>query len=138
MSNDEGVSRIKVKFLIEGLGEAEGELVRFLAPRSIDNIVRRLPMEGRAAIYKEEVYFEIPLKMGEEKAKPTVEMGTIAFWPMGSALCVFFGKSQPYSPVSVLGKITSNLELFKQVKSGSTVKVVLAPVEKSLEGTVVP
>ncbi len=138
MSNDEGVSRIKVKFLIEGLGEAEGELVRFLAPRSIDNIVRRLPMEGRAAIYKEEVYFEIPLKMGEEKAKPTVEMGTIAFWPMGSALCVFYGKSQPYSPVSVLGKITSNLELFKQVKSGSTIKVVLAPTEKSLEGTVVP
>jgi uncharacterized protein len=138
LSNDEGVSRIKVKFLIEGLGEAEGELVRFLAPRSIDNIVRRLPMEGRAAIYKEEVYFEIPLKMGEEKAKPTVETGTIAFWPMGSALCVFYGKSQPYSPVSVLGKITSNLELFKQVKSGSTIKVVLAPTEKSLEGTIVP
>ena len=126
LSNDEGVSRIKVKFLIEGLGEAEGELVRFLAPRSIDNIVRRLPIEGRAALYKEEVYFEIPLKMGEEKAKPTVETGTIAFWPMGSALCVFYGKSQPYSPVSILGKITSNLELFKQVKSGSTIKVVLA------------
>jgi hypothetical protein len=125
LSNDEGVSRIKVKFLIEGLGEAEGELVRFLAPRSIDNIVRRLPIEGRAAIYKEEVYFEIPLKMGEEKAKPIVETGTIAFWPMGSALCVFYGKSQPYSPVSILGKITSNLELFKQVKSGSTIKVVL-------------
>lgn len=138
MSNDEGVSRIKVKFLIEGLGEAEGELVRFLAPRSIDNIVRRLPIEGRAAIYKEEVYFEIPLKMGEEKAKPTVETGTIAFWPMGSALCVFYGKSQPYSPVSILGKITSNLELFKRVKSGSTIKVVLVTTEKSLEGTIVP
>jgi uncharacterized protein len=125
LSNDESVSRIKVKFIIEGLGEAEGELVRFLAPRSIDNIVRRLPIEGRAALYKEEVYFEIPLKMGEEKAKPTVELGTIAFWPMGSALCVFYGKSQPYSPVSILGKITSNLDLFKQVKSGSTIKVVL-------------
>jgi uncharacterized protein len=126
LSNDEGVSRIKVKFLIEGLGEAEGELVRFMAPRTIDYIVRKLPMEGRAAIYKEEVYFEIPIKMGEEKAKPTVETGTIAFWPMGSALCVFYGKSQPYSPVSILGKVTSNLELFKQVKSGSTIKIVLA------------
>ncbi len=127
MSNDDSVSRIKIKFIIEGLGEAEGELVRFLAPRSIDSIIRHLPMEGRAAIWKEEVYFEIPLKMGEEKAKPTVEEGTIAFWPMGSALCVFFGKSQPYSPVSILGKITANLELFKQVKSGSTIKVVLVP-----------
>ena len=125
MSTEE-VSRIKVKFLIEGLGEAEGELVRFLAPRTVDNIVRRLPVEGRAALYKEEIYFEISIKMGEEKAKPTVETGTIAFWPMGSALCVFYGKSQPYSPVSILGKITQNLEIFKQVKSGTRIKVVPA------------
>jgi hypothetical protein len=117
------VSRIKIKFLIEGLGEAEGELIRFMAPRSVDNIVRKLPVEGRAALYKEEIYFEIPIKMGEEKAKPTVETGAIAFWPMGSALCVFYGKSQPYSPVSILGKITKNLEIFKQVKSGTRVRV---------------
>jgi hypothetical protein len=125
LSNEEGVSRVKIKFLIEGLGAAEGELVRFLAPRTIDTIVRKLPVEGRAALWKEEVYFEIPIKMGEEKAKPTVEPGTIAFWPMGGAICIFYGKSQPYSPVSILGKITSNLEIFKQVKSGATVKVEL-------------
>jgi uncharacterized protein len=121
------VSRIKVKFIIESIGEAEGELVRFLAPRTIDALVRKFPIEGRAAIWKEEVYFEIPMKMGEEKAKPTVETGTIAFWPMGGAICVFYGKSQPYSPVSILGKITSNLELFKQVKSGATIKVEMLP-----------
>ena len=116
MSNEEDVSHIKIKFIIEGVGEAEGELVRFLAPRTIDTIVRKLPVEGRAAIYKEEVYFEIPIKMGEEKAKPTVETGTIAFWPMDSALCVFYGKSQPYSPVSILGKVTSNLGTFQAGK----------------------
>jgi hypothetical protein len=126
LSSTEDVSRIKVKFLIEGLGEAEGELVRFLAPRTIDSINRKLPIEGRAALYKEEIYFEVPLKMGEEKAKPTVEQGTIAFWPMGSAICVFYGKSQPYSPVSILGKITDNLEIFKQVKSGSRIRVQLS------------
>lgn len=117
------VSRIRVKFIIEGLGEAEGELVRFLAPRTIDMIVRRLPIEGRAALWKEEVYFETPIKMGEEKAKPEVENGTIAFWPMGSALCIFHGVSQPYSPVNILGKISKNLELFKQVKSGTKIRV---------------
>jgi hypothetical protein len=117
------ISRIKVKFIIEGLGEAEGELVRFLAPRTIDMIVRKLPMEGRAALWKEEVYFEIPIKMGEEKAKPNVELGTIAFWPMGSAICIFYGESQPYSPVNILGKVTANLELFKQVKSGTKIRV---------------
>ncbi|MCJ7762194.1 cyclophilin-like fold protein [Candidatus Bathyarchaeota archaeon] len=123
MSTEEDVSRIKVKFLVEGIGEAEGELVRFLAPRTVDTITRKLPIEGRAALWKEEIYFEIPIKMGEEKAKPAVENGTIAFWPMGSALCVFYGPSQPYSPVSILGKITKNLELFRQVKSGTRIRV---------------
>jgi hypothetical protein len=97
LADEEDISRVKVRFLLESVGEAEGELVRFLAPRTVDTIVRKLPVEGRAALWKEEVYFEIPVKIGEEKAKPTVEKGTIAFWPMGSALCVFFGDSQPYS-----------------------------------------
>jgi len=123
MTTEEDISRVKVRFLIEGVGEAEGELVRFLAPRTVDTIVRKLPVEGRAALWKEEIYFEIPVKIGEEKAKPTVETGTIAFWPMGSALCIFYGQSQPYSPVNILGKVTKNLELFKQVKSGATIKV---------------
>jgi hypothetical protein len=123
VTTEEDISRVKIKFLIEGLGEAEGELVRFMAPRTVDTIVRKLPIEGRAALWKEEVYFEIPIKMGEEKAKATVETGTIAFWPMGSALCVFYGLSQPYSPVSVLGKVTKNLELFSKVKSGTRIRV---------------
>lgn len=125
MSDNEGISRVRIRFILEGLGEAEGELVRFKAPRTIDMIVRKLPIVGRIALYKEEIYFEIPIKMGEEKAKPTVETGTIAFWPMGSALCVFYGKSQPYSPVNILGKITNNLELFNKAKSGTAVKVEL-------------
>ena len=117
------ISCIKIKFIIDGLGEAEGEFIRHLAPRTIDMIVRKLPIEGRAALWKEEVYFEIPVKMGEEKAKGTVERGTIAFWPMGSAICVFYGETQPYSPVNILGKITRNLELFSTVKSGTKVRV---------------
>jgi hypothetical protein len=121
--SNEDISRIKIKFLMESLGEAEGEFIRFMAPRTVDTIVRKLPVEGRAALWKEEVYFEIPVKMGEEKAKATVETGTIAFWPMGSAICVFYGQSQPYSPVSILGKITKNLELFRQVKSGTRIRV---------------
>jgi hypothetical protein len=122
-SEGEEISRIKIRFIIEGLGEAEGELIRHLAPRTVEMIVRKLPFEGRAALWKEEVYFEIPVKMGEEKAKNVVEKGTIAYWPIGSALCIFYGKSQPYSPVNVLGKITKNLDTFSKVKSGTVIRV---------------
>ena len=117
------VSRVPIKFTIEGVGEAEGELIRHLAPRTVGAIAKRLPMEGRAALWKEEVYFEIPVKMGKEKAKPTVEKGAIAYWPMGSALCIFYGESQPYSPVNIVGQVTKNLELFGRVKSGTKIVV---------------
>ncbi len=110
--------------MVNGTGEtAEGELIRYLAPRTVEAIIKRLPLEGRAALWKEEVYFEIPVKMGEEKARATVERGTVAFWPMGNALCVFYGESQPYSPVNVVGQVTKNLELFKGVKSGTKIRV---------------
>ena len=119
------VSRVTVKFEVEDLGDAKGELIRYLAPRTIETLLKKMPLEGRAVVWKQQVYFEVPVKIGDEKSKPKVEKGTIAFWPMGSALCVFFGESQPYSPVNVLGRITENLELFEKVKNGAKIKVEL-------------
>ena len=124
--SDTSVSRIPIRLIIENTGEAEGELIRHLAPRTVDTILKKLPVEGRAALWKEEVYFEIPVAAGAEKAKPTVEKGDLAYWPMGKALCIFYGDSQPYSVVNIIGQITKNLELFRKVKSGTVVKVVRA------------
>ena len=121
--SESSVSRIPIKFIIATVGESEGELIRHLAPRTVDAIVKKLPLEGRAALWKEEVYFEIPVRMGEEKARSKVAKGDLAFWPMGNALCVFYGESQPYSPVNIVGKVTKNLELFERVKSGSVIRV---------------
>jgi len=120
---EESISRIPVRFVIERVGEAEGELVRYLAPRTVEAVTKGLPIEGRAALWKQEVYFEIPVKMGEEKAEPTVEKGAIAYWPMGKALCIFYGESQPYSSVNVIGKVTKNLAIFENVKSGTKIRV---------------
>ena len=117
------VSRVPIKFVIEGVGEAEGELIRHISPRTAGAILRTLPVEGRAALWREEVYFEIQVKAGEEKAKTIVKKGDIAFWPMGSALCIFYGESQPYSPVNLVGRVLKNLEVFAIVKSGAKIRV---------------
>ena len=121
---EQSISRVPIKLLVEGSDEvAEGEFIRFLAPRTVDTILNKLPIEGRAALWKEEVYFEIPVKTGAEKAKATVDKGTIAFWPMGNALCIFYGETQPYSPVNIVGRVLKNLELFAKVKSGTKISV---------------
>jgi hypothetical protein len=115
------VSRIHIRFVVEGVGKAEGELVRIRSPRTVDAIVRGLPFEGRAALWQEEIYFDIPVKMGNEKASPTVEKGALAYWPMGNAFCIFWGETQPYSPVNIIGKVTKSLELFERVKRGTKI-----------------
>jgi len=117
------VSRVPIRLIVDGVGKAEGELVRIRSPRTADAIIRRLPLEGRAALWQQEVYFNIHVKMGNEKAKPTVEKGTLAYWPMGSAFCIFYGETQPYSPVNIIGQVTKNLELFERVKSGTKIIV---------------
>jgi hypothetical protein len=117
------VSRIPIKLIIEDVGEAEAELNRIRSPRTVDAIVRELPIEGMAALWQQEVYFDIPVKMGSEKASPTVEKGALAYWPMGNAFCIFWGETQPYSPVNIVGNVTKNLELFERVKSGTKITI---------------
>ena len=116
-------SRHLIRLIAERDGEAEGELVRFHSPVTVDSLAKALPFEGRAAKWKEEIYLETPVKVGSEKAKAKVEVGTIAYWPMSSALCIFYGPTEPYSPVNVVGRIQSNLELFRTIKSGTKIRV---------------
>jgi uncharacterized protein len=117
------VSRPKVVFSIEGGGEALGEFHRFASPRTADAILRNLPIGGRIVRYGEEVYFQIPVKAPSERSRSSVEVGTIAYWPMGDAVCIFYGPTKPYSPVNKLGRITEKLDLFRDVKEGTIVTI---------------
>jgi len=118
------VSRVPIRFIIEGVeGTPEGELIRHLAPKTVDAILRALPLEGYASTWLEEVYFEVPVRLGEEKATRRVERGTIAYWPAGHAICIFYGSSQPVGPVNPIGRVTSGLELFARVKMGAKIRM---------------
>ena len=117
------VSRPKVAFSIEGVGEAQGEFFRFTAPRTSDALLRNLPVNGRAVRYGEEIYFQVTVKAPGEKPRSNMEVGSIGYWPQGDAVCVFYGPTRPYSPVNLLGRITSGLEFFKQLKEGTVITI---------------
>jgi uncharacterized protein len=118
------VSRPKVIFSIEGVGSALGEFHRFASPRTTDALLRNLPIGGRVVRYGEEVYFQVPVKASSESPKSMVEVGSIAYWPMGVAVCVFYGPTKPYSPVNKIGRITEGLDLFRTVKEGTIVTIL--------------
>jgi uncharacterized protein len=89
-----------------------------------------LPIEGRANLWGDEIYFAIPLSLEQaEGARVDMEVGSIAYWPPGEAFCIFFGPTpashglQPRaaSPVNILGKILGDATLFRSVRNGAIV-----------------
>lgn len=117
------LSRIPVKFILEGVGEAEGVITKISAPLTVEAILNALPLEGRAFPCPGGVSFGVGLKRGEEKSRKRVKAGTVAYWPMSDSVCVFHSNATSYSPVNVIGKITKNLELLKGLGSGTKIRI---------------
>jgi len=103
------------------------------ASATSEKILAALPIEGQANIWGEEIYFEVPVDADlEDSAVEEVEVGNVAYWPTGRALCIFFGPTpvstgnlpRAYSPVNVIGKITGDARVLKKVRNGAVVKVL--------------
>jgi len=124
--------RIPVVFEFLGVGIVYGELRRILSPRTIEALIKKLPIKSPVNVWGGgEVYFPVDIKRGREKATLEIDAGTIAYWPLGDALCLFYEKIKPYSPVNLLGEVTEGIEVLKKVKRGTTVKFYSISAEKA-------
>ena len=94
-----------------------------------------LPIDAAANVWGDEIYFEIPVDLQQAPdAREEVEVGTLAYWPMGSAFCIFFGPTpvsrgggpRAYSPVNVFGSITGDTAPLRGVPQGARVLVTAA------------
>ncbi len=81
-----------------------------------------LPFDASAKLWGDEVYFDAPVTADEEDPQPSVPSGTVAYWPPGKALCLFFGQ-QPYSPVNIVGQIEGDPNLLANVAEADAVRV---------------
>ena len=90
-----------------------------------------LPIEARGNIWGDEIYFSIPVEAETDNAQEVVELGELAYWPPGTAFCIFFGPTpmsrgaeiRPASPVNVVGRLLGEPKNFKQVSDGTVVKI---------------
>jgi hypothetical protein len=122
----------RIKILSKSIGEVEAEVLLDRNPRTAQEILNALPIEGIANRWGDEIYFSIPVRLSEENAQEVVEVGDLAYWPPGHALCIFFGPTpvsegeQPRaaSPVNVFGKVKGDPKIFKKVRGGERIKIV--------------
>jgi hypothetical protein len=104
-------------------------------------IRQALPIEGRANTWGDEIYFEIPVAVGQaDDARAEVEVGELGYWPVGRAFCIFFGRTpasiddrpRAASPVNVVGRVIGDATAFRQVPDGATVRLERAPQAQNI------
>jgi len=89
-----------------------------------------LPIEAKANLWGEEIYFAIPVKTGLEMgSREVVSAGELGYWPTGHAFCIFFGPTpasrgeeiRAASAVNIIGKVLSDPKVFLKAKDGAKV-----------------
>jgi len=117
--------KVRVRIKSKSVGEVLAELTDEYSPKTFNEVVKALPIEGVVSIWGSEIYFPIPVFVGEENSFEVVEKGTIAYWPPGNSLCIFWGPTpasrhkdeiRPASPVNVVGRVLGDPEVFSKVK----------------------
>jgi hypothetical protein len=99
-------------------------LARFLAPRTIEDMIRQLPLSSRA--FKEKNYIRIPvrLKTGLEKpGKLSFNMGDIAYCPLGSDIILFLNEDLSYAKSLLIGYITEGLDKLMEIPRSISVHI---------------
>lgn len=109
------VNTMEIEIEVKGKGKARAKLDE-RNPITAHRLCDELPLEGSANLWLEEIYFFIPLGLEYENPSSTANKGDLSYWPPGATLCIFYGESQPASPVNHIGNVTSNLELFVNIE----------------------
>jgi uncharacterized protein len=113
---------VEIEIDILGKGKING-LLDNRNPVTARALYESLPLEGTSQVWQDEVYFPIPLEMDYENPSSSSKKGDLSYWPPGHAFCIFFGDSQPASPVNHVGLIMENMELFQEVGAGEMIIV---------------
>jgi len=101
-----------------------------------DALWNALPLRAQANRWGDEIYFSVPCEVPiESDARAVVQVGDVAYWPDGPALCFFFGPtpvSRPgeiraAGPVNVCGRITADSAVLRQAADGAAVLLEKAP-----------
>ncbi len=100
--------------------------------RTAEAIWKVLPLQAPVSRWGDEIYFEIPVHLDESSdARQDMQVGELAYWPVGSALCIFFGLTpvsrganpRAYSNVNPFGVVRGEATLLRDVKDGETIDI---------------
>ncbi len=125
--NAGSVSKIDLVLSLKGKALLNLELKRHLAPKTVGTITRALPLEGNAHMMGINIAFmDTNLNAGGEKLRTQFKKGDIGFMASNSSICFFLEDIPSAKSMTLIGKVTSNLDALKEVKPGDIFSITQA------------
>ena len=116
-NNKHSVSRIPVEINIDKKGIIKAQLIRHLAPLTISEILKNLPLRGNVYLHTDRFYYlRTNLVLGAEKQKKIFNRGDIAYLPSNGAICFFVAETET-GLMNYIGKIISNIDILQKLQS---------------------
>ena len=97
-----------------------------------DAIWGALPVTGRANRWGDEIYFDIPVRVPQASdARDLMAAGELAYWPPGTAFCIFWGPTpasrgdepRAASAVNPFGRLDGDPAVFADVPGGTEIRI---------------
>ena len=115
----DSVSIINVFLEISGKARISCQLKRHLSPRTVGLIARSLPIRDNVhRMSKSVVYIKTNIDSGMERKKTDFKSGDIAYFPTGGCICFFLNDVLDGQPMTPIGRLLSNIENLKDMKTG--------------------
>ena len=109
--------------MISEKGTANGEVFKHFAPRTVNDLLRSLPLQGRANRANSFIYMTSKLIVGGEKRRTTFSRSEMAFLPLNGSICLFLMESKVERPMNPIGRITSGMEVLDGVTPGDVMEI---------------
>jgi len=121
------VSKQDLVLSLKGKATLNLELKRHLAPKTVGGVMRSVPIEGNAHKMGDNIaYMDTTIKAGGEKLRIQFKKGDVGFLAANSSICFFMDDVPVTKSMTLIGKITSNLESLKDVKPGDIFTITQA------------
>ena len=123
----DSVSKQDLVLTLKGKTSLNLELKRHLAPKTVGTIMRSIPIEGNAHMIGNSIAFiDTTIRTGGEKLRTQFKKGDIGFLASNSSICFFIDDVSAMKPMTLIGKVISNLESLKDVKPGDIFTITQA------------
>ena len=121
------VSKVEMILKIKGKSELKFELKRHLAPKTVGNLTRSIPLEGNAHLMGDSfAHMETRVNTGGEKLRTRFKKGDVAFMAANGSICFFVNDFESTKSMTLIGKITSNIDALDDVKPGDVFLITQA------------